>query len=195
MRGWVFLALCAATVCHASVHSSVSSAGANYKCKNASSDWPSCKPLRQRIRNYNFRGLLPISAWWGPVGYYGPDAPAEYTAYVKAGFTNVMVSDRGSQRCGLNASASSDIADSWRFIKKQFRDAEASNMSALIDCYRCLPWGNLSHVGGDYKGGHSGVISRITNHKITQVCTTVRPQLSAFNCWPSTVRPQLFALN
>jgi len=160
-----------------SVCFALTEATSNFKCKNGSSDWPlPCHKPRDALKQMRFN-KLPITAWWGPAGYGGGETPtAEYVAYAKAGFTTVMVSDRGSDRCN-NVS---DIEASWQFIQQNIEHARAYNMTALIDTYRCLPWGSPDNIGGDWQagGGHTpggsagggGFVSarpHQPNHKIT----------------------------
>lgn len=138
----------------------------NYKCKNASSDWPMpCQRPRENIKNYKFKSL-PITAWWGPsIISPGGDKhiTAEFEAYIAAGFNMVMVSDRGGDRCQNE----SDRTASWQFIKDQLKMASEHNVTALIDTYRCMIWGDKHNTGGYFPGGGSGFWNRGTNKKIT----------------------------
>ena len=141
----------------------------NYKCKNASSDWPlpCAAPVRTQLPKMRIAKQLPISAWWGPVGYGGPDSTSEWKAYVAAGFNNVQVSDRGPQRCAGPLAA----AQSWSFIKRNIANAAAANMTVLLDTYRCVPWGDGSapreNEGGDAQGPVGAFVANASNHKIT----------------------------
>ena len=103
---------------------------------------------------------FPISAWWGPVGYGGASSTPEFEMYAKAGFTNVQVSDRGPTRC-------TDWKESWDFIVDNIRHAAEYNMTALVDTYRCLPWGGEANYGGDAQGPVGKFVQRHNNHKIT----------------------------
>jgi hypothetical protein len=60
---------------------------ANYKCKDAGSDWPVCRAPTDgyKLRFGAGTGNFPISAWWGPIGYFGnKSTTAELDAYVNA---------------------------------------------------------------------------------------------------------------
>lgn len=141
----------------------------NFVCKNASSDWPRCRPptegFRLRFGEGSKDARFPVTAWWGPLGYAGPDTSKELEAYAKAGFTIALVGDRGSDRCTNNATA--DAIASWDFVSENVKRCEKLGLQVLIDSYRCRPWGGLQNAGGNAQGPVGGFVSRTANHKIT----------------------------
>jgi hypothetical protein len=90
----------------------------------------------------------------------------EFLAYAAAGFNNAMVSDRGSEHCD-NANSSADWRASWAQIQAQIALCHSHNITALVDSYRCLPWGPPTNIGGDAQGSAGGFTPARPNHKIT----------------------------
>jgi hypothetical protein len=153
----------------------------NAVCKNASADWP--LPCTRPADSYQFRfANIPISAWWGPVGYGVNETDSEYEAYVNANFNVVQVSDRSS-RCHAEA----DWQASWARIQRQFDRAEAHGMQSLVDTYRCTPWGGPRNFGGysfnpldvALPAGYPGYpIHKVTLPEIQWLAKQVHPRTS-----------------
>ena len=155
-------------------HFADAAGGPNFKCKNASSDWPQpCVAPKDALTGMRMRKAFPITAWWPPdSSSHNP----EVDAYAAAGFNIMMLGDRGPQRCQSDASSASDpVAESWSFVKRQIRFShDVLNMTAWIDTYRCLPWGSNATVADNNTGGAwqssagGGWVPPIPhNHKIT----------------------------
>ncbi len=89
----------------------------------------------------------------------------EFLAYVAAGFNNALVSERGPDHCD-NSLSSSDWSASFASIKAQIAMCHQHNMTALVDSYRCLPWGPPTNIGGNCQGSTGGFV-HVGNHKIT----------------------------
>eukprot|EP00939_MAST-03C_sp_MAST-3C-sp1_P000606 g606.t1 len=139
---------------------------ANFKCKNASSNWPTCvSPQEGYDLRFGKDGNFPITAWWGPVGYDGDDTSKEFEAYVSANFTIALVSDRSSTRC--TGDAEKDSAASWISIQNQLAKCEEYNIQGIVDTYRFSPWGGIQTYGSESQGTANGYVKRIFNHKIT----------------------------
>lgn len=143
----------------------------NFKCKNATSNWPRCRAPTDGFRlrfGEAGTGNFPITAWWGPVGYSdGKNTSKEFKAYVNANFTIALVSDRTSTRCTGNVEKDSE--DSWEFIVEQLRTCRENGMQALVDSYRCTPWGGIANYGGESQSStiNTYLTTRTNNHKIT----------------------------
>jgi hypothetical protein len=140
----------------------------NFMCKNATDDWPVCRPpldgYKLRFGAGSADTRLPITAWWGPVGYSGPDSSAELEAYAQAGFTQALVGDRGPERCMGPGAANA----SWQYVVESVKHVAALGMQSLVDTYRCVPWGGEANLGGAAQGGPiGGRVKRIHNHKVT----------------------------
>ena len=157
----------------------------NFNCKNASSDWPVCRPpsdgykLRFGAGSGAGANSFPISAWWGPIGY-GAGKSAGYTeldAYAKANFTMVMVSDRNNRLDAQNRTLNCDASDpsrGWQasldYLDVQVDQVEKRGMQSIFDTYRCLPWGGAANAGGASQGGGGWVAEKHGaphNHKVT----------------------------
>jgi hypothetical protein len=153
----------------------------NFKCKNASSDWPVCRPPSDGYKlRFGAGANFPISAWWGPIGYgAGKSDYTELDAYTKANFSMVMVSDRNNRLDAQNHTLNCDASDpsrGWQasldYLDEQVTQVEKRGMQSIFDTYRCLPWGGAANSGGASQGGGGWVSQKhgvfvASNHKIT----------------------------
>jgi len=116
----------------------------NYKCKNATSNWPKCTPPAEGLKlRFGSGNNLPIGGWWPPPTDGKPEDAAELNAYASANFSMVMIGDREPENC----SRPEHWKETWQMLLKQLDVVESYNMQALIDGYICSSWGGPNNLG------------------------------------------------